>query len=106
MKTVNLKFSFRISQFITQVKHLTFEGYDVDLTKYASFSSPFTYSGEIKDLSVIGDLEIFVSCRGNTGQRWTLEVEVDGKKLTTKPISGITNERMVSSYNVSHKLPV
>ncbi|UCH97529.1 MAG: hypothetical protein JSV88_11940 [Candidatus Aminicenantes bacterium] len=106
MKTVNLHFKFVRNQFIREVRELSFEGEDVNLANFQDPNNAYVYEGDIKGLWVIGDLEIVVNCRGLKGFVWSLEVKVDGVKLTPTPIEGKINSRGISIHFESYKLPV
>lgn len=107
MRTVNLKFTFKISRGIDFVEYLTFETLNVDIVKYLCNSnlSTTTYSGTIEDFTIINDLKISLKCGGEMGKIWSLEVEIDGTKLTQNPITDKINENGTSTYFKPFALP-
>ena len=104
MKKVKLDFEFAINQFIQQVKDLSFESVDINLDDYTT-DDPYVFKGTLDGIWIVDKLEILVNCRGVAGFKWSLAVEIGGKKLTPKPIEGKINKKGLSIHYKSYTLP-
>ena len=105
MRKVNLHFKFTISQFIKQVRELSFEALDIELKEHYNPDDRYVYAGSVNGLWIVDDMEIVVSARGLVGFTWTLDLKIGNKKLTAAPIEGRINERGISIHNQSYSLP-
>lgn len=105
MRKVNLHFRFSTSQFIKEVRELSFESRDIDMKEYYNAGDPYVFEGDLRGLWVLGDLEVVVNCRGIAGFEWALDVKIGNKKLTQESIKGRINERGISVHNNRYPLP-
>jgi len=102
MKRITLDYIFTYSQFIQEIREISFENHEIDTKNSTPNGGNFILSGKLEKLLVIEDLDVFVYVCGIPNFDWSLEIKIDGKPLTSNPIVGTLDGKGNCVYDKSY----